>query len=506
MQARLTSPQKNRFLTWILLFTIVVNVVVLCTPSNTYLGTILSELLHGTLHLQHQRIASALSIVFSYVLFYYWIQARHTHAQRHHNKHDTLIATETITANDILIVYASQTGYAEQLAAQTQNSLQEGGMSVRSISIAALTTPILQQAHKILFIVSTTGEGDAPDSAVQFTRQVMQQAIQLTQLEYAILALGDRHYQAYCAFGHQLDQWLRQHDAHSLFDLVEVDNGDDGALRHWQHHLGQLSGHTSLADWHQAEYENWTLSERHLLNPHSLGGAVYHVRLSPSSSQVQWQAGDIAEILPRRQGVSGELPHREYSIASIPRDGTVDLIVRQMLRADGSLGFGSGWLTHYAQLGESIALRVRSNRSFHLPTQDCPMILIGNGTGIAGLRALLKQRAAQAQGRNWLFFGERQRSHDFFCQNEIEQWQANGHLTQVDLAFSRDQEQVVYVQDKLREQAEQVRQWVTQGAAIYVCGSLAGMAKGVDLALREILGDAELERLRELGLYRRDVY
>ena len=108
--------------------------------------------------------------------------------------------------------------------------------------------------------------------------------------------------------------------------------------------------------------------------------------------------------------------------------------------------------------------------------------------------------------QNWLFFGERNRAHDYFCQADIEQWQSTGVLSKLDLAFSRDQTQRVYVQDKLREQGTELCDWISKGAAIYVCGSLEGMAGGVDQALRDMLGDGALEKMREDGRYRRDVY
>jgi len=200
------------------------------------------------------------------------------------------------------------------------------------------------------------------------------------------------------------------------------------------------------------------------------------------------------------------LPHREYSIASLPADGQLDLLVRQMRGADGRLGLGSGWLTAHAETGEEIALRIRSNRSFHPPTDARPMILIGNGTGLAGLRAHLKARAAADHKRNWLLFGERQRAHDAFHEDELSAWQETGVLERLDLVFSRDQAERRYVQDQLRDSAEAVRGWVAEGAAIYVCGSLEGMAAGVHAALIEILGASALEALTDAGRYRRDVY
>ena len=177
-----------------------------------------------------------------------------------------------------------------------------------------------------------------------------------------------------------------------------------------------------------------------------------------------------------------------------------------MLRADGTPGIGSGWLCDYAPVGGEIALRLRSNPNFHAPDPTKPMILIGNGTGIAGLRAHLKQRIAVGARRNWLLFGERNSDRDFFYCDEILLWQAQNHIERLDLAFSRDQTESVYVQKKLLAATDPLREWVEAGASIYVCGSLAGMAPGVDGALRRILGDANVESMLTEGRYRRDVY
>ena len=200
------------------------------------------------------------------------------------------------------------------------------------------------------------------------------------------------------------------------------------------------------------------------------------------------------------------LAAREYSIASIASDGALELIVRQERHADGSLGLGSGWLTEYLPVNNSVSLRLRSNSGFHLPAPATPMILIGNGTGIAGLRSLLKARIAAGEQRNWLLFGERNQAHDFLCAHELQGWLGNGELARLDLAFSRDQAHKIYVQDRLREQEKALRRWLDDGASLYICGSLQGMANGVDEVLNDVLGSAEVERLIELGRYRRDVY
>jgi sulfite reductase (NADPH) flavoprotein alpha-component len=103
-------------------------------------------------------------------------------------------------------------------------------------------------------------------------------------------------------------------------------------------------------------------------------------------------------------------------------------------------------------------------------------------------------------------FGERNREHDYLCRDELEEWLISGDLERLDLAFSRDQAEKIYVQDRLRESADLLKQWLAEGAVIYICGSLQGMASGVDHVLNEILGIAEVDRLIEQGRYRRDVY
>lgn len=466
-----------------------------------------------------------------------------------------------VAAQDaIWVVHASQTGFAMELADMTATSLRRGGVVVQRAALEHLDAARLQGIERVLFVVSTTGEGDPPDPALGFVRRVMSQTLALGHLHYAVLALGDREYTQFCAFGHRLDDWLRRQGASPLFDLVEVDNADDSALRHWQHHLGQLGDDGEVPDWSAPRYHAWRLRERVELNPGSLGGPAFHLSLEPDTDALPaWEAGDIAEIGPRHAAgdveeflrhidLAGDtpvrwrdqtqplasvlaqshwpdpsampvpiqaqaladactpLPHREYSIASIPADGALHLLVRLMRRPDGVPGLGSGWLCTYAQPGDTIALRVRRNPNFHPPSVDAPMILIGNGTGLAGLRAHLKARIRSGARRNWLLFGERQRTHDFFHADEVLAWQAQGFLERLDLTFSRDGGEHRYVQHALRAQADRLRQWMDEGAALYVCGSLAGMAPEVDAALRDILGEDRVEALRGSGRYRRDVY
>jgi sulfite reductase (NADPH) flavoprotein alpha-component len=457
-----------------------------------------------------------------------------------------------------LIGFASQSGFAEQLAWQTAGQLQAAGMPVKVQALADVSEQDLRESDKALFVVSTFGDGEAPDSAKGFERKVLGRAPGLERLNYAILGLGDRQYQHFCGFAKRLHSWLGAQGGKTLFAPVEVDSGDPYALRHWQQQLGLLTGQAPAETWQAPSYAQWTLVRRQLLNPDSSGSSVYLLGLrAPTSSS--WLAGDLVEVLPRNcpwaiehfldgMGIHGDirvqvngleetleqalasrqlpenrshlvglhaqalldalvpLAMRQYSIASIAADGVLELIVRQEVHADGSLGVGSGWLTEHAQLGGSISLRVRRNSGFHLPTEPLPMILLGNGTGLAGLRSLLKARIADGQQRQWLLFGERNREHDYLCRDELEEWLIAGDLERLDLAFSRDQADKVYVQDLLRQSAAELKKWLADGAVIYICGSLQGMASGVDQVLNEVLGAAEVQRLIEQGRYRRDVY
>ncbi|HBS55387.1 MAG TPA: sulfite reductase subunit alpha, partial [Stenotrophomonas sp.] len=113
-------------------------------------------------------------------------------------------------------------------------ALRAASLPVRVRGLHEVDAALLAQSQRALFIASTTGEGDAPDHALPFLRRVKSTAPTLGHLQFGVLALGDRSYGHFCAFGHQLDDWLRQHGAHPMFDAIDVDNADPAALRHWQ--------------------------------------------------------------------------------------------------------------------------------------------------------------------------------------------------------------------------------------------------------------------------------
>jgi len=411
----------------------------------------------------------------------------------------------------VLMVHASQTGQAESIAWDSARWLHAGGTSVRVVALNALDAQTLGQARQACFIASTYGEGDAPDGASVFVERLMEgpEAPSLKQLSYAVLALGDREYIHFCGFGRRLDEWLQAQGAQPAFPRIEVDKGAPAALAEWRRRLRPDASEQDLAIASPtADFAPWRLVSREHLNPGSDGGPAFLLCfMPPPGPDPEWEAGDLVQVAvaadPGRP--------RDYSIASTVHDGELQLIVRQERHPDGSLGAASGLLTSTLALGDTVAMRLKPHPGFRLAgNEERPLILVGNGTGLAGLRAHLRARAVAGQGPNWLVFGERRAANDFLCRAELEAWHTDGTLARLDMVFSRDAEATqgerLYVQHRLLQRAEEVAAWVERGAAIYVCGSLQCMAAGVDGALRQVLGPERLAALTAEGRYRRDVY
>ena len=217
------------------------------------------------------------------------------------------------------------------------------------------------------------------------------------------------------------------------------------------------------------------------------------------------------------------LTPRLYSIASAPEEvgEEVHLTVGVLhYEHDGKAYSGAASRYLGERLPEDGAARVfvEPNPNFRLPDDpQAAIIMIGNGTGIAPFRAFMQARVArEAPGKNWLVFGNPHFTEDFLYQTEWQGWQKDGFLHRYSLAWSRDQAEKVYVQDKLREEAASVWQWLKDGAYVYVCGDAARMAKDVERALLDIIAgeggmDADaaadyLDELRQARRYQRDVY
>ncbi len=236
------------------------------------------------------------------------------------------------------------------------------------------------------------------------------------------------------------------------------------------------------------------------------------VRFSPAQVDAQAFVDLLRPLTPRL-----------YSIASSQEEVENEVhitlgVVRYDIEGRARTGGASGFLADRLGEDDEVKVFIEHNDNFRLPENtDTPVIMIGPGTGIAPFRAFIQHRAAQgASGKNWLLFGNPHFTEDFLYQVEWQRYVKDGVLSRIDLAWSRDGAQKVYVQDKIREQGAELWRWINDGAHIYVCGDASRMAKDVEQTLLEVIAehgamdiesaDEYLSELRVERRYQRDVY
>jgi sulfite reductase (NADPH) flavoprotein alpha-component len=229
---------------------------------------------------------------------------------------------------------------------------------------------------------------------------------------------------------------------------------------------------------------------------------------------IKWAPQEFVDVLaklqPRLYSISSSLKARPDQVHF-----TID-VVHYESRGRQRKGVCSTFL---AERAEEVSVPVFPNTSkFRLPEDgNTPIIMVGPGTGVAPFRAFLQERKAiGAKGKNWLFFGSQKAACNYFYREEFEEYQSDGFLTRLDLAWSRDQENKVYVQDLMMQNAAEIWKWLEEGAQFFVCGDARRMAKDVDAALRKIIqqqgGQSEdatnefVEKLKSDKRYKRDVY
>ncbi len=228
-------------------------------------------------------------------------------------------------------------------------------------------------------------------------------------------------------------------------------------------------------------------------------------------------SAQFEQVLNILNGISPRL----YTIASSPtaHNGEIHITIAQdkyYFKGQQKMGLCSEYLNAFP-VNAQINFFVQTNKHFRLPKADKDTIMIGPGTGIAGFRSFLAERdATGATGRNWLFFGEQHFASDFLYQTEIQNWFETGVLNKVNLAFSRDQEEKIYVQHKMLEHAETLFYWINSGAHIYICGKKDPMSIDVENIILLIIeqegkqskdeAKSYLEKLKDAGRYEKDVY
>ena len=217
------------------------------------------------------------------------------------------------------------------------------------------------------------------------------------------------------------------------------------------------------------------------------------------------------------------LPPRLYSVASsraVVGEEAHLLIgaVRWESHGRARNGVASIDVVERRGVGATLPVYLKPNPHFRLPADPAaPIIMIGPGTGVAPFRAFMQEREATgASGRNWLFFGARRFTHDFLYQLEWQDWLQSGVLSRIDVAFSRDQREKIYVQHRMWEARRELFAWLQDGATVYVCGDVKAMAKDVHAMLLQVIADqsgraadgaaAYLREMQRAGRYLRDVY
>lgn len=408
------------------------------------------------------------------------------------------VRTELVNTATIAVIYASQGGSARKLAAQTATALQ-AIHPVHLLGMDEITPGYLSRYRTALFIVATHGDGDAPDHARAFARQYLASGalFDLSHLQAAVVALGDRSYTRYCAFGDALCHALQRDNAQLLTPVIHVDNMAPADVIRWHSFLRQQFNATAA----ESTITACRLVHREWLNPGSPHQKLFLLRLrAQGEHSLTWKPGAIAHI----QLPGGDC--RSYSAANISQRGELELIVRQVVRNNGQYGLGSGWLTDRADGGSNIPLELRDGVDIRGIAAHLPLILIGAGSGLAGLRSLLQQRVAQNAPSTWVIFGERDAVYDRPLFHELLDLEQRGAIAHLDCVHSRCPDTPCYVHQRLEQQADRIRDYLIQGGAIYVCGQAAGVGASVDQTLHSLFGAAVIDGLIAQKRYLRDIY
>jgi len=536
------------------------------------------------------------------------------------------------------VLFASQTGNAAKVAKNLVAAAQSAGIHAVAVSTADYKTSNLRGERHLILIASTQGEGDPPDSAVEFHRFLFgKRAPHLEDLHFAVLALGDYSYANFCKAGADFDRRLEELGAKRVLDRADCDVEFQATADAWQGQVIQafktLAPATDHAPVHVsspvvAEESGYDKArpftagvlERTNLNGRGSEKKTYHLEISLTGSGITYQPGDALGVVPRNAptyvsellalarlspeavvsvdgkdrplsaalgdtfeittitrpfvkayasqigvpelaallekgqetnfqkyvhgreiidviqayrptelqaqsfvGMLRRLQPRLYSIASslLAHEEEVHLLIG-LTRYESYGRMREGVCSSYVceRLGEDEPLRVypSPNPNFRLPeNHDTRVIMIGPGTGVAPFRAFVEEREALGcRGRNWLFFGDQHFATDFLYQVEWQRWHKSGVLSHLDLAFSRDQAEKVYVQHRMVERGRDLYAWLQDGAHVYVCGDAGRMAADVHEALISIVSkeggktrEAALEyveKLQSSKRYQRDVY
>ena len=491
-------------------------------------------------------------------------------------------------AEPLTVVYASESGNSEKLAADLAKQSRALGFKPALIDMADVDMTVLAKARRLVIVAATWGEGEPPGRAARAYGELMgDKAPRLDGIEYGVLALGDTAYAEFCAVGKKIDERLAALGAKRAVERVDCDLDFATAAGNWiaaalkaltppdadrnrvievdfghgaaakansgiveaeiVEHLNLNSSRSAKATIHLAlafdgappayepgdsldlyaendpRYVDELLSLSGLAKDDALRGELVTARdvttLSPKTLETYaaltghdgvktliaqgnargWLAGrqliDLLSGFPARltaeqlRALTRPLAPRAYSIASSRREFADEahlLVSPVRYQANGRTraGVASTHVADRLKRGDKVRVKLRPNRHFALPDPGRDIIMVGPGTGVAPFRAFVQERrASQAAGKSWLFFGDRSFTHDFLYQLEWQDALTDGSLTRMDVAFSRDRPEKVYVQHKMWQRRRDLIDWLDNGAAFYVCGDAKTMAKDVRATL-----------------------
>lgn len=491
-------------------------------------------------------------------------------------------AAAPLPAEPLSIVFASESGNAERLAGDVAKAARKNGLKPTVIDLADLDVAALKDMKRLIFVVSTWGEGDPPSRVVTKYQELMESRQRLDGVAYGVLALGDTAYTEFCAVGKKIDEKLTVLGAKRAIDRVDCDLDFEAPATEWigraaktfapadaargtviavdfgkpatalkpeileaeitdlidlnssrsdketihlaltfenaapayepgdsldlyvendPAEVGEilaatgLSADQTLREELMRSRDIQTLSLKNVEIYATMTGHHYVRTMLDRGEMAAWIEGrhlvDLLEHFPialtaeHLRGITRPLAPRAYSIASSRREAADEAhllisAVRYDSRGRERKGVASNYIAERRKRGDRVRVKWRPNRHFGLPAPDRDVIMVGPGTGIAPFRAFVQERrAVGAQGRNWLFFGDRSFTHDFLYQLEWQDALKDGSLTRMDVAFSRDQPKKIYVQHRLWERRRDLVDWIDNGAYFYVCGDAKKMAKDV---------------------------
>ncbi|NBZ86996.1 PepSY domain-containing protein [Stagnihabitans tardus] len=398
-------------------------------------------------------------------------------------------------AADTVILVGSEGGSTWGFAQTLARALRAKGGQPHLAPLSDFAPETWPQAKRLLVLTATYGDGEAPASAGDVLSRI-KTLPKAPAIPLAVLGFGDRSFPRFCAFAEELAAAAHAKGWPRLMPLASVDRQSAQDFARWGRDLGAALGMELSLD-HEAPLPATDrlalISRRDYGADLQMPAAILRFAAPKRglwarlTGQGAFQPGDLLGILPE-----GSTVPRFYSLASGSRDGFVEICIR---RHEG--GLCSGQL-HAMKPGDQVRAFVRPNPAFH--AGDRPLILIGAGTGIGPLAGII--RGARQPAR--LFFGMRHAASDYYYAEDLAEWQAQGRLTGLHLAFSRGN-RPHYVQDALRLEAEALREAVARGARIMVCGGRE-MGAGVRATLSDILSPLTLDRLAKEGRYAEDTY